>query len=848
MRAFQVLVLSGLLVVVGLFMAACSGGGSKPAPPAPLMITTTNPLPQATVNNPYNFVVQASGGTGTYTWAMTGGALPAGLTFNGMQAFISGTPTAAGTFSFTVQVTDSANSTASANLMLVVEGAVIINCDSCAAGTENLPHGSTGMPYSATLSASGGTSPYSWCVAESNGQCDNGAGGALPAGLTITTDSNGNGLISGTPTSQPATPLQITVEATDSEVPSAHGSILLNLTIFGILPSSLPAGVLFSPYHQPITAAGGSGPYTWTLTSGTLPPGLTFGPCMHAQNPTCQINGTPTQLGNSTFTVQVTDGETPPATASQQYTITISSAITNGLLNGNYAIALNGYSNGTPFIMAGAFVADGNGNITSGEVDRNDGQGSEYNDPTQCRDNPNCPVPEAVQSGSVYDLGAGNGLGTMTILTLDHGNNHHTYQFQLAVSGNACVANVSLSDCGRLIIRDPSNPSIYGSGILKVQDKDLFSINAFFPGNFALLANGIDPSGHRYAAAGALGTNPTTLVDIDCNANGWGLSGGCPLDTNDNGAAAGDAFGGTFSADLNTNFGRGNFVNLRFPNDPNSYCIGGLGNTTCGYAYYIINKQEMILISGDPLSKPANLTLWSAYRQKSFATGWTNQQLSGNMVMASTGLDNGKSDVTAGLLVGTPTMNNTMTGTATFSADENDGGTLTRPSASGMYAVGTNGNKTGNYNLSGFGLPALDGASLYLYSGNFGYFVGSDPKVTAGTIEAQTGSPFSNGSVNGIYQGGTVWPVIAGVTNSAAQLFGDGAGNLAGTLYSSGPNGVGDPATLALTYSVDSTGRAVVNQNGNEFGVLYVVGPKKFVLLPTGDNPALSIFISGQVE
>jgi len=840
MRAFRVLVLSGLLSVVGLFLA-CGGSGSNPTPPAPLTITTANPLPQATVNNPYNFVIQASGGQGTYTWSMTGGSLPTGLMFTAMQAYINGTPTEAGSFDFTIQVMDTAGHTASANLTLVVEGAVIVTCNSCTQG--NLPPGSPNMMYGpATLSATGGVAPYSWCVVETNGNCDNGAGGALPPGLTITTDGSGNGVISGTPTSQPATPLQITVQASDSEAPPARGSISVTLTIFGILPSSLPAGVIYTPYHQAVAAAGGSGPYTFSVASGSLPPGLSFGPCMHTQNPTCPISGTPTQLGNSTFTLQVSEDQVPHAAASQQYTISISSAISNALLNGNYAFALNGYDNGTPFVMAGAFVADGNGNITSGELDRNDGNGSEYNDPSQCRGNPNCPVPETVQSGSVYDLSAGNGTGTMTIKTLDHGSNPHTYQFEIAVSGNACVANVSLSDCGRLIIRDPSNANIYGSGVLKVQDKDFFSVNAFFPGNFALLANGIDPSGNRYAAAGAVGLNPTTKVDIDCNANGWGLT-NCPLDQNDNGNAASNAFGGTFSADLDANFGRGNFINLRFPNDPNSYCIGGLGNTTCGYAYYVINKQEMILISGDPLSKPAYLTLWSAYRQKSSATGWTLPSLMGPIVTELTAVDNGHSDVTAGI------FNADGAGNATFNSDENDGGTLSRPSCTdGTYAIDSQGNKTGRVTLTCQPQFGANGAVMYLYTGNYGYLVGTDAKVTSGVMEQQSGSPFSNGSVSGIYQGSTAWPAVAGVTNSAAELFADGAGNLAGTQYSSGPNGVGDPTPLSLTYQVDSTGRAVVNQNGNEFGVLYVVGPKKFVLLPTGDDPALSVVISGQVE
>jgi len=850
MKSYRVLALAGLLLMVCVFLAGCSGG-SKPTPTQPLTITSTT-LPQATVGDQYGYRLQASGGSGTYTWSITAGMLPPGLALD-QTALISGTPTTLGTYNFTAQVMDGANHTATTNLSIVVGGVLIINCNSCAPGTMHLPAGNPGTPYTAMLSVSGGTAPYTWCVVEQSGTCDDGAGGALPPGLTLTTDSSGNGVISGTPTT-PGPPTNFTVQVTDSETIMARGSINLVLTIFAIGTTMLPNGQTFIPYNQTVVAVGGTGPYSWCVmesdgtcdngTGGALPAGLSLNSttCVRNHNPSCSISGTPTQSGMSPFTLQVTDGETPPATATQSLSITVTPAVSNSLLNGNYLFAINGYKNGAAFIMAGSFLADGNGNITGGKLDVNYGQG-EPNDPSQCRSNPNCPIAERIQSsGSVYDLSAGNGLGMMTINTLDNSNNPHTYKFSLAVSSNACVANVSLSDCGRVIVRDPSDPNTYGSGILKVQDSQFFSINSFFPGNFALLVTGVDANGNRYAAAGAVGTNPNTLVDIDCNGNGWQLN-GCPLDTNDNGLAAGDAFGGSFSADLDANTGRGNFVNIRFPNDPNGYCLGGTGNPTCGYAYYVVNKQEMILISGDPLSKPANLTLWQAYRQRSFGTGWSLQQLSGNVVAALTALNNGSSDVTGGLLTADGA------GNGSFSYDENAAGTLSHQSVQGTYALGANGSKTGNFILSGFNQTGLSGASAYLYTGSKGYMVGTDANATSGVLEAQTGSSFTNASIIGSLEGGTAWPAVSGVTNSVAWMFADGHGNITATEYTSGPNGAGGPTNLTLTYQTDASGRAVVNdQSGNEAGVLYVVGPTKFVVLPVGSNPALSVFISGQPD
>ena len=101
---------------------------------AGVSITTTSPLPGATLNSAYNTQLTATGGVPPYTWSLaTGSALPAGLTLNSVSpsATISGTPTATGTFQFNVKVTDSATptpSTVSVSFLLTVSGSSTLNC------------------------------------------------------------------------------------------------------------------------------------------------------------------------------------------------------------------------------------------------------------------------------------------------------------------------------------------------------------------------------------------------------------------------------------------------------------------------------------------------------------------------------------------------------------------------------------------------------------------------------------------------------------------------------------------------------------------------------------------------
>src|ERR1035438_4906627 len=101
---------------------------------------------------------------------------------------------------------------------------------------------------------------------------------------------------------KPAGPSNFTVRVTDSASASATAalSITINSPALGITTASLPAGTVGVAYSQTLAASGGSPPYSWSLFSGALPPGLTL-------SAAGTISGTPGTAGPSNFTVRVTD-------------------------------------------------------------------------------------------------------------------------------------------------------------------------------------------------------------------------------------------------------------------------------------------------------------------------------------------------------------------------------------------------------------------------------------------------------------------------------------------------------------------------------------------------------------
>lgn len=259
-------------------------------PGCPVIIVNPATLPPGIIGTPYNQTVSATGGAAPYTYSISAGALPNGLTLNGTSGIISGTPTTAGQSNFTVTATDANGCQGSRPYSIVIP--VVPICPFITVNPPTLPAGVIGTLYSQTITASGGTAPYTFAVTS----------GALPNGLTLDPTT---GIISGTPTT--AGQFDFVITATDGNgCPGSRAYLMVIPAVvvcpfITVNPPTLPTPVFGQLYNQTITASGGLAPYTFTVSTGTLPNGLTLNAT------TGVISGIPTSVGPFSFVITATD-------------------------------------------------------------------------------------------------------------------------------------------------------------------------------------------------------------------------------------------------------------------------------------------------------------------------------------------------------------------------------------------------------------------------------------------------------------------------------------------------------------------------------------------------------------
>jgi hypothetical protein len=844
-------------------------------PPPSITLPT---LPDGVVGTPYTTTVLAvTGGVAPYTWSLTSAAstFPTGMTL-GADGTISGTPTAKGTFNFTVVVTDSQSvASAAANLSIKITPAPL-----AITTTSPLPTGTVNSSYSTTLQASGGTTPYTWSK----------TAGALPAGLTLTA----TGLISGFPTTSGTS--TFTVKVTDSGLPTAQTksqqlSILVNPTL-SISTASLPNGMVQTAYSQTLQSGGGTAPVTWSLTIGTLPPGLNL-------STAGVISGTPTTAGTSNFTVRAADSSTPQQSAPKALSIKVDPAtlvittttLPNATVNTAYNTTLQTTGGTTPVTWAvtvgslpGWASLNPNTGVISGTptttaaavnftVQATDSGTPAAQVKTQALSITVDPAVAACGSGSEsllkgqyamalrgFDASGPVGIGatfdadgmghvaqlvgvedinstsiagvqknlaiTSASSSYSVGSDHRgcltittsagTQKFRFSLSAISGVPAVASS--GHIIEFDATGSNT--AGVLRKQDLTAF-LTSSISGNFAFGASGPKIGGGKFAAAGILSLNGggainnTSVIDFNDNGN-MNATGTATYPTNPVPVNS----GGTYSISVS---GRGSM----------SYTPSG--GPAIGVIVYVVSSSELLTLSSDAQATNP-LTVGSLLKQT--ASSFTASSLNAPMIFYTTGLSNSGGTTVSRVLAGILTVPSSTT--VSFSGQQNSGGTVKAQSATGItYTVALNGRVT-FVGGGGGGNPIV-----YLVSANSGFVLFADGSLTnvhvaSGFVEPQTGGPFSTSSASGTYAFGTIQPDEASISLEAGfatfvnpSVSGKSDKNASGTLKTStfGPN----------NYDVDNTGLGRVPAGCNINGtngtdgtcgtIFYIISPTRAVVL-----------------
>ncbi len=298
----------------------------------PIQITSLT-FPAARVAQSYSTPLTVLGGTAPFTWSILSPTVPPpGIGIS--QSTLSGIPNTIGLFPFTIRVVDSAGVAAQANVSVAVNPALLT------IGSTSLPAAIPGAPYQASLSATGGNAPYVWALGS----------GTLPAGITLAP----NGLLTGTPTAAGTANFSVRVTDTPSGLIGYPGgaavqdfTLTVGTGVLSIVPTALPAAIVGQAFASTLTATGGIPPYSWSVSAGTLPAGVTLGT-------NGVFSGTPTIAGASNFTVQVRDSVN--ATATRDFTVTTTAGLNistatldDAVVNVAYSMTLAAQNGTAPF-------------------------------------------------------------------------------------------------------------------------------------------------------------------------------------------------------------------------------------------------------------------------------------------------------------------------------------------------------------------------------------------------------------------------------------------------------------------------------------------------------------------
>ena len=311
-------------------------------------------LPNGILNESYTTQLSCTNCNGfTFELVNGQGSLPTGLNLSS-SGIISGIPNAVGNYTFQVALfspSEGIPTGAKTFTIIIPSGLSVLST--------TFPAGAIGSAYSQTLSASGGVPPYSWSITQ----------GALPPGLGI---ANNNSIV-GTPTAVGVYNFTLSVFDSAQNGAFTMTSITINATGSSgptITTTTLPNGIVNVAYSTQLACNNCTG-YTWSVTSGLLPLGLSL-------NSSGGISGTPSTAGNSSFQVTLSPPSTfegaAPLSVSQIFNLTVNglglgivqTTLPIGFTGTPYSTTLTGSGGLTPYTWTLTSPASANDGLTIG--------------------------------------------------------------------------------------------------------------------------------------------------------------------------------------------------------------------------------------------------------------------------------------------------------------------------------------------------------------------------------------------------------------------------------------------------------------------------------------------------
>jgi hypothetical protein len=613
-----------------------------------------------------------------------------------------------------------------------------------------------------------------------------------------------------------------------------------------VTTTSLTGGTAGGMYNAVLQVSGGVAPFSWSVTSGSLPPGLSL-------SSGGTISGTTCTGSTAKFTVQVADSATPPLTASAQLSISVAvvplsiatTSLPDGVTDTIYSQAIQVAGGISPYawsVTSGSLPSWATLNSSTGRVTGIPGTTGTANFALQVAESGCVALTSPTQTLSIsvvsnttandselnghyaflfngFDDATGSQVAVVGSFAADgKGNITEGIEDENGPNGSALnvpltgTYNIGSDNQGAFTILTPAGTKTYtlvlnsisggvahkarlvefddttgtngqrGSGLLRLQDPSAFTLGSI-KGPYAFGLSGQNAAGNREAIVGAF------------SADGAGTISSGVADQNVAGTATNPSLTGTYTAPTG-NDGRA-FIML----NPS-------GASSLNLAAYVVSAGELLVMRTDMFSSDG---LISGTILSQASTSFDNKALDSIAVYYQLGAPPASPAVASFAEIGLLAPDGS--GGLAVTYDSNTGGTISaNQTFTSKYAVLS----TGRVTISGwYGNATTPQRVFYLVDKNKAFFMDADPNVGFGFVEPQAAAPkggFANASFSGTFSAGSVVPSISANVNATALAIVDGSGNFSESATASTVSGLFVNQTTTGTYSVDVNGRGTVTK------------------------------------